>query len=627
MEPMLDDFRHVLEQVRFHPAAIPLVSNITGRVAPAEVLGSTTYWLAHVMRPVRFLDSIGHLSSEGVRHFIEVGPDGVLTAMAQDCLEAEQGTPLLVAAGHRDRPEPVTAVTAAAELLARGADIDLSALFEGARPRRVDLPTYAFQRERYWLEEDATPADAAGLGLHATSHPLLAAVTSVAEGDVSLFTGRISTAGHPWLTDHTVADTVLLPGTAFVEMALRAGQDTGCDTVRELVIEAPLALPADGGLQVQVVVAGPDASGRRPVGIHARPEGDDRPWTRHAAGLLEAATAPAEADLTTWPLSGAERVEDGDFYETLAEHGYTYGPAFQGLRAVWRRGTEVFAEVALPPEHDTDAARFALHPALFDAALHAAALDGSGGLPFAWEGVRLHAVGATTLRVALTPVGDGAVRVEAADGTGEPVLSVTALTVRPVTDAPLDPRGTDSLYGVEWTEAPTTTDDTASRQRWAVLGADPWGLGLDDAASTTPDAVPALVVLPVRAAGGAEVVDDVHGTVLRTLAGIAGWLEDERWRDSRLVVVTGPELAGRSAAGLVRSALSEHPGRIILVEAEGPVTRAGLTEAVASGEPHVSLRENGVFAPRLARVGGVRGGVAGVGGVGLSGSVLVSGGT
>jgi polyene macrolide polyketide synthase len=356
MDGMLDDFRKVAESVDYHPPRIPAVSNVTGRLADPEDWCSADYWVRHVRQEVRFADGVRSLYDAGVRTFLELGPDAVLTAMAADCLPdgAPAGTAVAcVPAQRRGRGETAALAAALGRLHVAGTDLDWDAWFAGTGARRVDLPTYPFQRQRYWLDAGRAGGDPAGLGQRPARHALLGAAVTLADGDGVLLTGRVSRAAQPWLADHAMRGTVLFPGTGFVELAVRAGDETGYGVLDELVVEAPLPLPDTGSVLLQVRVGAVDATGRRPVGVHAAPEGaldGTAVWTRHAAGFLAAGdTGPADTgDLAAWPPPGAEPVELGDVYERLARTGgQEYGPAFQGLRAMWRRGGELFAEVAL----------------------------------------------------------------------------------------------------------------------------------------------------------------------------------------------------------------------------------------------------------------------------------------
>ncbi|MEU0744818.1 polyketide synthase dehydratase domain-containing protein, partial [Streptomyces sp. NPDC006134] len=340
----------------------------------------------------------------------------------------------------------------------------------GATTARVDLPTYAFDHRHYWLRTARTATDATSLGQTAVDHPLLGAMVRLPHSDGLVFTSRLSLTAQPWLGDHLVGGVVVLPGTALTELAVRAGDEAGCGVLEELVTDTPLVLPEQGGVRVQVAVGAPDENGSRTLEIYSQREdapGDGDAWTRHATGTLSPAPSarPADFDFAVWPPAGAEAVGIEDFYTELAEQGDEYGPAFRGVRAVWRRGDEIFAEVALPEEQREDAARFAIHPALLDAALHAHTLGGATAgdhaarRPLDWNGLVLHAVGASALRVRLRPGGPGLLALEAADETGGPVVTADSVAMRELTAERLanagDAAAPDALFGVEWTGLPS----------------------------------------------------------------------------------------------------------------------------------------------------------------------------
>nr|MYQ79904.1 type I polyketide synthase [Streptomyces sp. SID4923] len=515
----------------------------------------------------------------------------------------------------KGRPEVASTVGALGTLHASGVSVDWARFFEGAGARRVDLPTYAFQRERYWMQAESGGNDPGSLGLGTTGHPLLGATITLPGTDGPVLTGRLSLDSQPWLADHRMGASVLFPGTGLVELALCAGAQVGCDVLDELTLQAPLVLPPRGGVQVRVVVGAEDGTGARSVAVHARDEddgaGDDAPWTLHADGvLLPEVPAPAP-DAGTWPPQDASPVELGDTYGRLAAQGYEYGPAFQGLDAVWRRGREVFAEVTLPAAAATDAEYYGLHPALFDAALHASLLDGDDAapgvegtahLPFAWKSVRLHATGASRLRVRIAPSGADSVTLDGADTEGRPVFSVGALVTRPVpVNAAAGTAQRGSLYSVRWTPLTPATAPGAAAVPWDDRNSDP----------VPEDGVlvwecPTPVGDPVSAA---------HELTTRALGVVQEWLTDERYAAGRLLVVTrgavaltGETLthpAAAAVAGLVRSAQSENPGRILLTDTaqdSDGVAPSGVAAVVASGEPESALRESGVWAPRLTRV-------------------------
>ncbi|MFH9612746.1 SDR family NAD(P)-dependent oxidoreductase [Streptomyces pratensis] len=601
MEPMLAEFRRVAQVLDYAEPTVPVVSTVTGAPVGRE-LRDPEYWVEHVRARVRFHDAVRWLADAGVRTFLEIGPDAVLSAMGPDCTDAP-GTAFLPVL-RRERSEVREAVGALAAAHARGVPVDWAQHHAGADARRVELPGYPFQRRRFWLEP-GTSTDAAGLGQIAAGHPLLGAVVAVgAEGVV--LTGRLSTRTHPWLGDHVIAGRVLMPGTAFVELALRAGDHVGATDLEELTLGAPLVLAPDEDLAVQVAVGEPDDTGRRTVTVHSRAD-EDSPWTRHAAGVLTDTAPPAAGtEPGAWPPPDAEPLDTTEVYADLARQGYAYGPVFQGLRAAWRHGEDVLAEVALPEDATADAARFGLHPALLDAALHAADLDapprGEVLLPFAWTGVRLHATGASALRVRITR-GDGdTIGLHLADTAGAPVADIEAMTSLPVPDD-------DVLYSVRW--APHPRPLTTAPLRTAVLDgvphpdrpphADP----VEDALAHAVDtllAAPAPDAVVYRPAGPAGPdAADARAHVLGALRLLQFWQSDERAAGTRLVLVTAPGSPAHAAVrGLVRSAQAENPGRYVLVEHDGLPSEAELRQVLATGEPELSLFD-GLFAvPRLA---------------------------
>ncbi|MEV6319378.1 type I polyketide synthase, partial [Streptomyces sp. NPDC051776] len=466
MEPMLADFRAVAESIAYAAPRIPVVSDATGAPATTEELTSPEYWVRHVRDAVRFADGIRALADLNVTRFLELGPSSTLTALVQSCLPTMDGLQLPVM--QDDLPESRTLLRAVSALFARGVDVDWTAPLPSLlRTPGIALPTYAFQRRRYWLEvPPGSSGDAAALGLAPTGHPLLAAAVPLAGSGTVVLTGRLSLRSHPWLADHRLAGTPVVPSTAFLELAVHAGDQVGCDEVRELTLEAPLTVPEHGAVRLQVRIEEPDARGTRALAVYSRPEDvrtdatasdgaqsdearpDDAAWTRHAGGLLvpggPAADRPdadpvPDADFTVWPPTGAEPVEIGDLYERLAAHaGLEYGPAFRALTGVWRYGADVCAEVALGEETREQARRFGLHPALLDAALHPLGLGlleglGDGHLLFAWQRATLLAEGAGTLRVRLTRCAEEALTLRAADASGQPVLVVESLRLRPAT--------------------------------------------------------------------------------------------------------------------------------------------------------------------------------------------------
>ena len=644
MDGMLDDFRKVAEGLTFNDPRIPIVSTLD----PDADMCSPDYWVRHVRETVRFLDAVRALEAQGTTTYLELGPDGILCALGEDCVSGDAFFAPVLRKGF---PETSTLISALSQAYAHGATLDWEAVFAGRGAHRVDLPTYAFQKERYWLDAGFSVGDIMSAGVASADHPLLGAAVDLPDSGGFLFTGRLSSSTHPWLADHAVMGSVLLPGTAFVELALHAGAKLGCDLLEELTLHAPLVLPEGDGVHLRLTVGAVDENGRRTLSLHSRREGlpVEEPWTRNATGLLGSDARSAGFDFAEWPPSDAEPVEIDGLYQDLAMAGLEYGPVFQGLRRAWRRADEVFAEI----DAGVDGAPYGLHPALLDSALHGAGLGvlpptDSPRLPFAWTGVSLHAVGASALRVRLAPAGTDAVSLELADEAARPVASVDALVLRAVSAEQLQAARAvfhESIFRPEWVALPTAATGSATERR-AVLG--DAVVGLDAAPYADLDALlasgetPDVVFLPCFAPTAVEspdIADAARAAVRRTLGIVQAWLAATRLADARLVVVTRGavtvdgdteivDLVNAPIWGLMRSAQSEEPGRFVLVDVDHesmPALSDALTTALATGEPQVVLRASVPHAYRLGRVPSLPIDRTAV--LDPSGTVLITGGT
>ncbi|MEN3357457.1 MAG: hypothetical protein V7637_1439 [Mycobacteriales bacterium] len=675
VETLAERIRGDLAGITPRPAELAFYSSLTGALVDDTGTLDADYWYRSLRQPVRFDRAVRALADAGHRTYIETSPHPVLTAAIQQTLDAA-GLPAAAAVGtlRRDDGDWPRFLTSLADAHTHGVGVDWPAVLGPGRAA-ADLPTYPFQRRRYWLDAPAAAGDLGTAGLTAAHHPLLAAALDLPGEDRRLLTGRLSVRDQPWLADHAVAGTVLLPGAAFVELALHAAEQAGAARLADLTVAAPLVLGDAAARQVQVVVGPADSAGRRPVDIHSRPDGagdGDDGWTLHASGAL--ATDPAGHDRPgaddgfpggAWPPPGAVPIGYADAYRELAGRGYDYGPAFQGLTGAWRAGADVYAEVSLPAEQRDTAGSYGLHPALLDAALHPLALGEVGPapdtagmlLPFSWAGVTRYAAGADTLRVRLSPAGDGTVAIWASDPAGGPVLAVESLAIRPVSAEQLATAGGDragDLYELHWAglgARPAAGADDG----WAVLGTPAGGppLPAPPDAATYPDVAalaaavaagmpaPATVLADCTEPGEPTAAADAaaRSATTRTLHLIQDWLAAEPLAAARLIVVTrgavatpaspagaagtagtagatgpdrpagaagsGPDLAGAAVWGLVRSVQSERPGSVTLLDLDGrPAAREAVASAVDSGEPQIALRGGVALVPRLARAAG-----------------------
>ncbi|WP_147339741.1 type I polyketide synthase [Actinomadura spongiicola] len=590
VEELRDTLLRDLAPISPRPGDVPFFSTVTGDwLDPREL--TAEYWFRNLRHPVRFADATKTLTELGHTVFIEVSPHPVLTVPVQETIDSGQVAGRAIGTLRRDHGGPAQFTTALAEALVSGVPVDWEPGRDTSHDRPVDLPTYPFQRRRYWLDAPAGTGDVTAAGLATADHELLGATLGLGDGTGAVLTGRLSLRAQPWLADHAAGGTTLLPGTAFVELALRAGDHTGCDHLEELTLESPLVIPASGAVTLQVTAIAEGDEGRHSVAIYSRPAdaADEHPWTRHATGSMAptatATAAPGGAPAEAWPPPGAEPVDVTDLYPRLADAGYGYGAVFQGLRAAWRAGDDLYAEVRLP--EDTPVDGFGLHPALLDAALHTIAVSADGGsdeirLPFAWTGVRLFAVGASALRVHVSPSGANTFRLTLADPQGEIVATVESLALRPVTADQLKPdqAGRDPLFQVEWVEIPipTTTD-----------GGD----------ASEPE------IVTLRAEGeGPHDPEHVHALTEQALTLI------QNNPDTRLIILTHHAIAttpdepihdlpAAATWGLLRTAQNEHPEQITLIDTDHPDNKDLIPAALATGEPQLAIRNHTLHTPRL----------------------------
>ena len=591
-EPLTD----ALTTIEPQSSSLTFFSTVTGEALDTAGLNAE-YWFQSIRQTVQFERAVRSACDAGYQVFIESSPHPVLTTGIEETwatwatlADRNALDAIAIPSLGRDDGGLERFWLSVGQAHVAGVRVDWRAAFAGGS--RVELPTYAFQRRRFWLAAESAARDVTGLGLVGAEHGLLGAVVERPDSGGVVLTGRLSIAAQPWLADHAVAGMVLFPGAGFVEFALRAGDEVGCGVVEELTLSAPLLLPAAGEVQIQVVVGAAGESGRRALSVYSSGVRSGSGWVLHAEGLLDVGSVKPTADLTVWPPAGAVAMDVVGAYEQLAGRGYEYGPAFQGLHAMWRLGNEIFAEVAIPGDAGVALGAFGIHPVLLDAALHAmgVAVDQAQTmLPFSWQGVCLHAAGASRARVRIAPVGVAAVSIELADAVGLPVLSVRELVVRPVSAGQLSraasaPRAGGGLLEVVW--SPVTVEPEAAAGDGVVV----WELG----------------------PGGGD-VGSVYAATHEALGMLQSWLAGEAAAGVLVVLTCGAlglageavsDLAGAAVWGLVRSAQAEHPGRVVLVDSDGSVeVGAVIGSEIGSSEPQLVVRAGVVYGARLASVG------------------------
>jgi acyl transferase domain-containing protein/acyl carrier protein len=689
IDAVRDELLQGLAGITVHPSEIPFFSTVTGGPIDTARLDGD-YWYRNLREPVQLEPVVRMLLADGRRSFVEVSPHPILTSAVQEVADESRVAPAEVhVTGSLRRGEGGAErfQKSLAEAFVHGADVAWTEVFAASDARPVPLPTYAFQRRRYWLDaRSGAGGSVREAGLCPTDHLLLGAGLMLAEDRSWLFTGQLSLQTHPWLSDHAVMGVVLLPGAALVELALYAGAHLDCRQVEEMVLEVPLVLCERGATQIQISIGEADASGARVMSIHSRAvdstlnesELNQGSWVQNAKGVLAPGAGDgAQAETLderkgeslgrTWPPEGAIEVDVDDVYRRLTERGFDYGPAFQCLRAAWRYGGETFAEVSLPLERRAEARRFGLHPALFDAALHAgigmfdldaaepmASVDGAF-LPFSWNGVRLAQTGVSSLRVRLSPVGSNAMALTLCDENGADVASVRSLAMRTVSveqlgEQHMDPE--DSLFCVGWTPVSSAGHRVAESivvldERGSSGGSAAW-LDLDvykdlralEGAIDAGLEVPAMVLVDWTGKCGAGLPPQAaHANVKRTLELAQAWIAGERYVDARLVLLTSGAVctgvcdpvidpAVTAVWGLIRSAVSEHPGRFGLIDLDAEQASWDLLRvALDVKEPQLAVRGGKLLVPRLKPISDDHPVREDEPTLNLQGTVLITGGT
>ncbi|MGW8397488.1 type I polyketide synthase [Streptomyces lydicus] len=622
VEPIREKILAELASLAPRTGEIALMSSVTADWQEGGALDAS-YWYRNLRHTVRFQEAVEALIASGHTTFVEVGPHPVLVGSIGQILEEAGADGIVTGSLRRDDGGLRRFLTSAAEAHVQGLPLAWERLTGTPTDRTAvaALPTYPFQGRRYWLTGTAGVSGTADLGQAPGDHPLLGAAVDLGDGE-TVFTGRLSTRTHPWLADHALSGSVVVPVTAFLEMALHAGAKAGTKgappaegwgRIEELTVSTLMEIPEDGAVDVRVRVAGEDGNGLRTCRISGR--ATDGEWIEHATGTLGPDTATPPAPMGR-PPADATPVPLARMYEDLGLQGYEYGPVFQGMRAAWRRDGEQFSEAVLPEPEAANAAAYHLHPALLDASLHGLIADAPGRegqrmQPLRWRGVSLFGTGGhASLRVHAAPAVDGGLPLTLLDASGDPVGLVESLELCPVAAGrPADPAAVarGSLFAPGWEPLPEPTAGSPTGQVPV-----PWdALGLDAlrAAAEPPEHV---VVACPAGEDGTGAATAARNAVHRTRELLGRWLAEDRLAGSCLVLVTRGavavrpgetvrDLAQAAVWGLVRTAQVEHPGRFALVDL-APDAAEVPAAALTSDENQVAVRGGAdctVLVPRL----------------------------
>ncbi|MFF1906128.1 amino acid adenylation domain-containing protein [Kitasatospora sp. NPDC058218] len=638
MDAMLSGFQAVAETVTYRPPTIPLVSSLTGAPAAPGEFEQASYWVRQVRRAVRFSDGIAALHREGVTTFLELGPQPVLSGMGVACLADETDVAWLpsLAAG---KDGSAVALGSLAELHVRGVPVDWRGWFGPAGGERVALPTYAFQRERFWFEPSTQRS--VGAGLDDTDHPLLGGVVRIAGTETAVFTTVVAPEEPAWVQDHQIMGTVLMPGTAYIE-AMRSAADAtapGEWDVADVDFLYPMVFAGGAPARLQVVV-GEESEGSRPVQVYSAPDRRDGEWLLHAEGRIVPAK-PVTAGAVVLPPPGAERLDISALYDELDTVGYEFGPVFRGIQEAWQADGVVWARAALPEEAAHTARSYVLHPALLDSAMQSQLFSMRMHntnpedvlVPFEAErlSIREKGLAEVWVRVAEFEMGDGEFHasLDLFDSAGENVGRLERMHARRVDRAVLRrlaAEGVDRLrFEVNWRSADTEKAEVGGS--WGLLspGGDvPWAAEVKRALSRA-----GVQAFKVRSLEEAEELDGViclWDAGKDTLAGAhtqsaaalgqlhtaaeTGFVPPLVWLTRRAVGVNADDMASGLGAGplwgLMRTARSEHPDlalRLLDLGDEDADLAALAPALMLSDEPECVLRHGEVLVPHLERVG------------------------
>ena len=659
MEGMLAEFRKVAESLRYGEAQCGLVSTLSGKVAGPEI-SSPEYWVRQVREAVRFADALRTLQGLGVGRYVELGPQGTLVGMVPGCLD-EKSSPTLVATLQAEREESVTALHALGVRYAEGGRVDWKGVFETGG-RRVELPTYAWHRQRYWVEASTTRA-ASG---EETGHPMLGARVSMAGAGVT-YESMLSRSTHAWLYDHRVGDQAVVPGAGLVELLRGAAEnfyDGESGEVLSLVLQAPLVLPEHGGQRVQVVFSEEGERTTATVYSQSREGKPSVTWTVHATAEVRRAprVPPAAVDIAAVRRRCAEEIEFDRMRELMAAGGMGFGPSFRGIRTLYRGQGEVFSEVVLPDGVE-DADRYGVHPALLDAAFQAvtAHVHTRGlHLPFAIDRMTVHEPGATRALVhgrLVQGASDNALAfdVSLVDAAGRILVEVSGLRIRPAVAAALVPSAKSELpramYRVEWPESELAEGASLPAGRWVVAAAPEDALANALSAGLTSrgaecrrvtgslieQALPAEHVVCVWSGGGRE-ADASEAALQRSSEGLSvvqtlvkrGGSTRVWWVTSGAVSLSDESSVTLETSplwGLGRTVMQEHPElRCTLVDVEGGADAAeSVLRELRAGddEEQVAWRGGRRHVARLVRAPSSKGARRELR---TAGSVLITGG-
>ncbi|NEP88097.1 MAG: SDR family NAD(P)-dependent oxidoreductase [Okeania sp. SIO2C2] len=465
MEPMLAEFEKVAKEVSYNQPKIPFISNVSGEKVGEEITNAQ-YWVSHVCQPVRFAQSMKNLESQGYELFLEIGPKPILLGMGRQCVKEEIGEWLPSLRPGVDEWEQM--VSSLGRLYVKGAKIDWLGWEKDYSRQKVELPTYPFQRERYWIETKNNSWAKQQLSTGKNQHPLLGEKLNCA-GEQKIFTSLIGENAPEYLSNHRVFKEAIFPTTGYLEIGIAAGNEQWERSeivIEDLIISSGWILPAGELINGQTIVTPTDSQSYK-FQIFSQ---EKQEWKLHATGKItkEANSTPSpKIDLEKYRSECNQVIEVKEHYQKCSKVGIEYGKSFQGMEKLWSNSNQALGYIKLPEELITQMGEYNFHPALLDAALQVIfqAVPGKESEPtylpvgiekfkvYKKPGVSLYAHASVTPPKVKRPESLTA-SVTIVSASGEIIAKVKGLQLKRATKQSLLATETESikdwLYEVEW---------------------------------------------------------------------------------------------------------------------------------------------------------------------------------
>ena len=642
MEPMLREFERVAESVQYRAPQKTILSNADGRPARADV-ATPKYWVEHVRRPVNFAAGMATLHQQGCNVFLEAGPKPSLLAMGRQCLP--DGNALWLPSLNEGQEDWQTLLQSVAKLYERGARIDWSGFDRDYPRRRVPLPTYPFQRQRYWLDEGAKRP--AALARSADDHPFLGRRLRLPLSRETRFETQFTLASRAYLRDHKLFDVVVVPGASHLAMVLSAAFETfrgDAFVLEDILFPQPLLLTDESQIDVQTILM-PEANGATGFRVvSSAADGHSSEWTVHLSGRLRpSAIASQPEDLANIRARCTDEISARDFYAVFHAAGYGLGTSFQWLESIWQGDGESMSRLRMPQLPDS-ADHYRLYPSLIDSCFQSLAACWRGAdveagrddilIPFSVAGFQCHRAqpqGDLWCHTRIRRDGNSAEGAVIADmrlfdASGQLVAEVTGFEGRKASRRLLlrSLRGTlnDALYELAWLPSSAEARSLAPNGRWLIIadGDDPAAGSL--AQMLRGDGQACIVAREFTSGAWSGIVylrteGDACASVLQLLRDVARDRSGDSprlWLVTRNAVPAGPERRALSLEqsplwGLGRVIAMEHPElHCVRVDLDGDDAASLLFREIAQSgrEDQIAFRSGQRYVARLARFTSLR---------------------